>query len=398
MKKKTRSQQDPAQTEQEKVCIFRHILLGACVLFTVLMLLLFIVLPDNSFSEMENRSLEGIPSFDRTDLLNGSFMKNAEKWAADQFPGRTGWVRIRTETARIAGQNRIGGVYICDGGYLMEEAVQPDEEFLSRLVQNLTVFRANHQDMNFYMMIAPTAVTVLRDKLPANAPAEDQNALIRDFYSTMQLVGYTPIDVGDVLAAKKDEYIYYRTDHHWTTYGAYNAFRHAAGIMGLDPDSVYYNALAVTADFNGTLSGKSCTFGNEEDVISVWFPQDGSQPAANYVVEYVDRQMKTTTFYDETFLTQKDKYSVFFGGNHALVRIKSPTAENRRLLVLKDSYANCFLPFLAQYYRQIDIVDPRYYTENLETLIATDGIDEVLFLYNANTFFSDSSLAGLMEQ
>ena len=280
----------------------------------------------------------------------------------------------------------------------MEEAVQPDEEFLSRLVQNLTVFRANHQDMNFYMMIAPTAVTVLRDKLPANAPAEDQNALIRDFYSTMQLVGYTPIDVGDVLAAKKDEYIYYRTDHHWTTYGAYNAFRHAAGIMGLDPDSVYYNALAVTADFNGTLSGKSCTFGNEEDVISVWFPQDGSQPAANYVVEYVDRQMKTTTFYDETFLTQKDKYSVFFGGNHALVRIKSPTAENRRLLVLKDSYANCFLPFLAQYYRQIDIVDPRYYTENLETLIATDGIDEVLLLYNANTFFSDSSLAGLVAQ
>ena len=375
MKKKTRSQQDPAQTEQEKVCIFRHILLGACVLFTVLMLLLFIVLPDNSFSEMENRSLEGIPSFDRTDLLNGSFMKNAEKWAADQFPGRTGWVRIRTETARIAGQNRIGGVYICDGGYLMEEAVQPDEEFLSRLVQNLTVFRANHQDMNFYMMIAPTAVTVLRDKLPANAPAEDQNALIRDFYSTMQLVGYTPIDVGDVLAAKKDEYIYYRTDHHWTTYGAYNAFRHAAGIMGLDPDSVYYNALAVTADFNGTLSGKSCTFGNEEDVISVWFPQD------------------------REYLEKKDKYSMFLDNMHPLIVIENANADSGRCLALvKDSYANCFLPFLAQYYRQIDIVDPRYYTENLETLIATDGIDEVLLLYNANTFFSDSSLAGLVAQ
>ena len=398
MKKITRGQRDPALADQENVCVFRRILLGACVLFTVLILLLFIALPDNSFSETENRSLAETPDFDVTDLMNGRFMKNVESWAADQFPGRTGWVRVRTEAARIGGQNKIGGVYICDDGYLMEEAVQPDEKFLSRLVQNLTSFRANHQDMNFYMMIAPTAVTVLRDKLPENAPAEDQNALIRDFCSTMQLVGYTPIDVGDVLAAKKDEYIYYRTDHHWTTYGAYNAFRHAAGIMGLDPDSVYYNALAVTADFNGTLSGKSCTFGDEKDVISVWFPQDGTQPAANYVVEYVDKQLKTTTFYDETFLSQKDKYSVFFGGNHALVRIKSPTAENRRLLVLKDSYANCFLPFLAQYYRQIDIVDPRYYTENLETLIATDGIDEVLLLYNANTFFSDSSLAGIVAQ
>ena len=398
MKKNIRRRPDPVQAEQEKVSIFQHILMGACAFFTVLVLLLFIVLPDNSFSETENRSLAGIPEFDMTDLLNGRLMKNAESWTADQFPGRTGWVRVRTEAARIGGQNIIGGVYICDDGYLMEEAVQPDEEFLSRLVQNLTAFRANHQDMNFYMLIAPTAVTVLRDKLPENAPAEDQNPLIRDFYSTMQLVGYTPVDAGDVLAAKKDEYIYYRTDHHWTTYGAYNAFRHAAGIMGLDPDAVYYNALPVTADFNGTLSGKSCTFGDEKDVISVWFPQDDSQPAANYVVEYVDKQMKTTTFYDDSFLSKKDKYSVFFGGNHALIRIKSPTAENRRLLVLKDSYANCFLPFLAQYYRQIDIVDPRYYTENLETLIATDGIDEVLFLYNANTFFSDSSLAGLVAQ
>ena len=244
--------------------------------------------------------------------------------------------------------------------------------------------------------VSQDMLEVLADKLPAFAATYDEASYLNQIKAALpEGIWY---DTQAVLEEHADEVIYYRTDHHWTTYGAYNAFRHAAGIMGLDPDSVYYNALAVTADFNGTLSGKSCTFGNEEDVISVWFPQDGSQPAANYVVEYVDRQMKTTTFYDETFLTQKDKYSVFFGGNHALVRIKSPTAENRRLLVLKDSYANCFLPFLAQYYRQIDIVDPRYYTENLETLIATDGIDEVLLLYNANTFFSDSSLAGLVAQ
>ena len=398
MKENMKRRTDPVQTEQKKVRIFRHIILGSVILFTALMLFLFIRLPDGEFSETENRPLAGAPAFEPDDIRTGRFMKSAESWAADQFPGRTGWVRLRTMAARISGQNRIGGVYICDDGYLMEEAVQPDEEFVSRLVQNLTAFRANHQDMNFYMMIAPTAVTVLRDKLPENAPAGDQNALIREFASTMQLVGYTPIDVGDVLAGKKNEYIYYRTDHHWTTYGAYNAFRTAARIMGLDPDAVTYDARPVTADFNGTLSAKSCTFADEKDTISVWFPLDDSLPAANYVVEYVDQQRKTTTFYDETYLTQKDKYSVFFGGNHALVRIKAPTAEDRRLLVLKDSYANCFLPFLAQYYRQIDVVDPRYFTDDLETLIATDGIDEVLFLYNANTFFSDSSLAGLLTQ
>lgn len=256
MKKIMKRKKDPEQAEQKRVCIFRHIVLGSCALFTVLMLLLFIGLPDKPFSEMENRSLAGVPDPDAADLLSGRFMKNAESWTADQFPGRTGWVRVRTETARISGQNKIGGVYICDDGYLMEEAVQPEEEFVSRLVQNLTAFRAKHQDMNFYMMVAPTAVTVLRDKLPENAPAEDQNALIRDFYSTMQLVGYTPVDVGNVLEGKKNEYIYYRTDHHWTTYGAYNAFRYAAGVMGLDPDAVMYNSLAVTADFNGTLSGE----------------------------------------------------------------------------------------------------------------------------------------------
>ena len=123
--------------------------------------------------------------------------------------------------------------------------------------------------------------------------------------------------------------------------------------------------------------------------MDVFLPRD---EVPSSVVNYVDEQKKTASFYDTSQLETSDKYAMFFGGNHSKVVITTPTEENRTLLIIKDSYANSLVPFLAPFYRKIVLVDPRYFYDDLEELIQVEEIQEVLYLYNANTFYADTSL------
>lgn len=116
-----------------------------------------------------------------------------------------------------------------------------------------------------------------------------------------------------------------------------------------------------------------------------------------YLVNDSDNDEKRPTLYDRTALDGKDKYQVFFGGNHAMVDISTTNDKGRRLLIFKDSYANCFVPFLLPYYTEIVMIDPRYYYDNVQTLMNNKGITDVLFLYNMDTFLTDNSLADVLE-
>lgn len=240
------------------------------------------------------------------------------------------------------------------------------------------------------MLIAPNAVNILKDKLPASAPVKDQNQYLDAVRDAVTAQGVTFIDVRDTLTSHKDDGIYYHTDHHWTTQGAYFAFLQAAGAMDLDSSSIPYDKLPVTTHFQGTLSAKSGFRSNETDEIDVFLPRNEDTPAS--VVNYVSQQKKSASFYSTEQLDTRDKYAMFFGGNFPQIKISTATESERTLLVLKDSYANCFVPFLAPYYRTIIMIDPRYYYGDLEELMEVENIQEVLYLYNANTFFSDTSL------
>ena len=160
--------------------------------------------------------------------------------------------------------------------------------------------------------------------------------------------------------------------------------------MDLDTSSASYEKLPVSYSFQGTLSAKSGFRSGKKEELDVFLPDDENAPRS--VVNYVDQQKKTASFYSTEQLKGRDKYALFFDGNHAQVKISTPVEDDCTLLVLKDSYANCFVPFLAAHYRSIIMIDPRYYYGDLEELIQVEGVDEVLYLYNANTFFSDSSL------
>jgi hypothetical protein len=231
----------------------------------------------------------------------------------------------------------------------------------------------------------------MQDYLPKGVDVRDQSEDAQWLQELLSgLVGY--IDVYPTLKAHEDDGIYYKTDHHWTSRGAMYAFIASASMLGIENPIDSYEEYTVTESFSGTLAS-STGYHGVEDSIEVYAPVG---TAVDYLVTDSDNAEKRISLYDTKALEEKDKYQVFFGGNHALVDITTTNDTDRSLLVFKDSYANSFVPFLLPYYSEIIMIDPRYYYDNVERVIENYDITDVLFLYNMDTFMTDNSLADVL--
>ncbi len=357
-------------------------------------LVINIVIPKKSFSEKENRVLASAPTVSLGSFTSGRLGEQIEDYANDHFLLRDLWVSFQANLSRLLGKTEQNGVYLGKDGYLFESFSVPGESFTAGISNALSSFAADHPSLKMYMLLAPTAVNILNDHLPSAAPEADQNQYIDMIRTVSENAGITFVDVRDTFKSHTDEQLYYRTDHHWTTSGAYYAYTALAGNMGLDTSLVTYEKLPASMAFQGTLAAKSGFRQNLYEELDVFLPMDST--SYEYVVNYVDERKKVASFYASEKLATRDKYAMFFDGNHAQVKIYTPAAEDRTLLVLKDSYANSLVPFLSPNFRNIIMIDPRYYYGSLDDLIAADEVDEVLFIYNANTFFSDNSLELLL--
>ena len=370
--------------------LFFHRLGLLFFLLLIIVLVSSIILPDTGFSEKENRVLASRPALKLDQLVSGGYEKQFETYENDQFPLRDMWITLKATTDRLMGKVEENGVYLGKNGYLMEGFNAPPQTQYDATVNAMTAFAQKHSDLKQYALIAPNSVNILKSKLPAFAPADDQNPWIDNLQDSLTSAGVTFIDIRDTFTDHKTEDLYYHTDHHWTTLGAYYAYLQAAAVMGIDTSSDSYDKAPVSQTFKGTLSAKSGFRSSETDEIDVFLPNGDNTLSS--VVNYVEEQKKSASFYDTSKLNTRDKYALFFGGNHAQIKISTPTESNNTLLVLKDSYANSFVPFLAQHYRKIIMIDPRYYYGDLEQLLQVENVQEVLYLYNANTFFADTSL------
>ena len=359
-------------------------------IFILVVLVINLILPDRGFSQKENRVLASRPALGISQLTSGKFADDYETYVNDQFFFRDWWITLRATAQRVLGMTEGNGVFLGKSGYLMEDFTAPTKERFNRTMDAMKDFAARHEDLKQYALIAPNAVSILNDKLPALAPATDQNPYLDATRSALEEAGVTFVDVRNTLSRHKDDGIYYHTDHHWTTQGAYFAYLELAKVLGIDSSQISYDKLPVSQSFQGTLSAKSGFRASEKEEMDVFLPRTENVPSS--VVNYVDEQKKTASFYETSQLETRDKYAMFFNGNHSKVIISTPVEENRTLLVIKDSYANSLVPFLAPYYRKIVLVDPRYFYGDLEELIQVENIQEVLYLYNANTFYSDTSL------
>ena len=349
-----------------------------------------ILVKDREFSDSENRMLAQFPEISFSSLLDGSFLEGLGDYTADQFPGRDAWITLNLKMNMALGQKEFNGVYLCEDGYLIQIPQEPNWVQAERNLAAAETFAAKYPDLNMVMTGAPNAVTVLSDLLSANAPARDQREDIAWIQGQLDAVQFC--DVTDALAAHSDEYIFYKTDHHWTSLGAKYAFYAMAECMNLEPiKEGDYTAYPVSNTFQGTLSSKSGSH-TSTDTVEIYIPHSG----IDYYVTYADTGETISSLYRRSALNEKDHYTVFFGGNHARVDITTTADTGRCLLLFKDSYANCMVQFLFPYYDHITMIDPRYYYDNIDLVIKSESITDVLFLYNADTFLNDTSLADVL--
>lgn len=368
-------------------------LVGIIFILTLfLFLIINVIVPDREKSVQENRMLVTKPKFRLSSLISGDYDEKFEAYMDDQFVGRDMWRKLKVTVDRISGSRLENGVYIGTNGQLLEQIEVADENHLAANIKAIKSFSESQSKIPVRMMLVPDAANVLNHSLPALAKPEDQTQMFsmvrKDLGDSVEW-----IDVSTELNKHKTEKIYYKTDHHWTTLGAFYAFQAAAPSLGIEGDlSGKYVSYAVSDSFNGMLASKSGVNLGEKEQIDIYVP---TEEDTDLIVDYVDEGKRSTSLYDSSKLKEKDQYTVFLGGNSSLLDIRTVSTSTKRLLLVKDSFANSFIPFLTPYYREIVVVDPRYYSGTINDLMDSYRISEVLFLYSGNTFFKDNNISGV---
>ena len=348
--------------------------------------------PDRDYSVSEKRSLATFPSLSLSTLANGSFMDGMEDWVADQFPLRDQLMQIKAKLSIGLGSIRSQNVYRCDDGSLMESFIMPSNAAISAQTNAIRDFASRFPDADLYVCVVPTAISVMTESLPKSVLTDDQNLYLDRLFADVALVS-TVTDVRETFAANREQTaLYYRTDHHWTTDAAYLAWQELYSAMNLS-STLSYTPGVVCNTFSGSLLSASGFPAEQYDSIKVY------QPAENplYTLTYDTEKRMTASVYCPEYLDSTDPYQIFFGGNYPKMTIRTAADTERKLLVFKDSYANCLIPFLIPDFAQITVIDARYYYDDLDMEMLSTGYTDVLFLYNANTLAADSCLVPVLK-
>lgn len=352
-----------------------------------------LIKPETEYSESENRTLAKMPELNAETVLNGEFEADYETYLTDQFVARDAWIGFKTAVERAMLKRESKDIYFADDGYLIEKHTGAFDSDTSQInIRVLGEFAKMYEEQfkdHMTVMVVPNAVDILSDKLPPFAAPYDQEEYLGKIRDVLPAGVW--FDTSSVLRSHSDEEIYYRTDHHWKTLAAFYVYQEWAESQGFDPvQSSDYEIETVTQDFEGTIQSK-LGIDAQKDSIELYKQRDD----IFYTVQKGDSQEIGYSVYDRTALETKSKYDIFFGGNHALVKIGTRAGTGRRILVIKDSYAHCFVPFLLEEFDEIDMLDIRYYNQKVSDLIANGNYTDLLFLYNASGFAEDTSISRL---
>ena len=342
---------------------------------------LHFALPDKSVSGRE--SLQTAPKFSFSALTSGRFSTQAEAYVSDQFPFREGWITLKARLELLAGKKENNGVFLCENETLLEPFDAPEPSDLDFNLDAVNTL-AEHAGVPVYFALIPSASEIWRDMLPSGAPNGSQRELIDYAYNYVNLPA---VDMYAAMEARRDEPVYYRTDHHWTTLGAYYGYAALAETMGFEPVPLdEYTETLVTDEFYGTTYSASgfswvkpdsvLTYVNQGDAVVTNYPQGVAMPGA---------------LYDESYLDVVDKYSYFYGGNTPLLTVTTGN-EGPKLLIVRDSYMDSMSPFLLAHFSEIHILDLRYYRTSLKAYIDEHGFDEILVCYSLKNFVEDNNI------
>ena len=350
------------------------------------MFLVSTILPDREMSETENRYLQQAPTLSLGNITDGTFMSQAEDYTADQIAGRDLWVALKAWCERLSGKQENNGVYFGKEDTLLNRVGDPTPDdvqtrlnYVDALVGNVSV--------PVYFGLIPSSSAVWADRLPAGAPTADELSWIEEMYFS---TGASTVDLAGALLAHKGEDIYYRTDHHWTSLGAFYGANAIFEALGLEPlDLSDYDKTTVTDQFYGTIYSTSGVRWVRPDVIDTYVSADGV-----HVTSWFGAQPSEGSLYVDQYLSVKDKYSYFLGGQQQpLCVIESDKApDGPKVLVIRDSYSDSLAPFLTERFSEIHLFDPRNNLNSVKDYVAQNDIDTVLVLYSFQNFTTDQNL------
>ncbi|MFR2534966.1 MAG: DHHW family protein [Clostridia bacterium] len=357
-------------------------------LFFISFLIVWVILilanffgPKIAFSEQENRYLAKRPSFQLESLLNGEYAENLDTYINDHFIFRKQWLKIKSSMELLLGKKENNHVYIGKEGYLFEKFIytKENEENLKKAVAIMEQL-AQETNLPTYFMFVPNSIFVNSDKLPEQVQIANQEKIIDNVYQSCREV--IPVDVTQILKAHKEENLYFKTDHHMTSTGAYYTYAAFCITKNQTPKSLFsFKPTLVSNDFLGTFDSKAQIANQEKD--EIWIYQNPT------IVEGYYDEEKWNSIYNEAYLSKKDQYSYFLNGNHAKVVLKTKVKNGQKLLIIKDSYAHNLAQFLCDDYEEIHFIDPRYYKDSISSYVKENQITQILFLYNVANLVKD---------
>ena len=357
------------------------------------------LLPQKSFSEQENRTLQTMPALTLDTLTDNGLSRDVADFYADQFPARSTLIDLKTLSEISLLRMENNGVLIGKNGYLIKRLEYGESEY-ENIRKNLAAASAFTESMAacgvpVTTAIAPRGIDVLYTYLPNYYATDRVDAAWTVVMESSEQLGIAPVTFTEELrgSAAVGTEVWFRTDHHWTPRGAYLAYMLLYDELGYYPMPLPMHFESLTAEtldapFYGTTYSSAGLSRAEADTLTFYhIPEE-----ERYLCEIVDTDKSFFGFYDRSYLEGKDKYGALIGGNNGRVRITDTAHPDKpTLLVIKDSFSHAMLPYLAQHFT-LEIIDLRYWRGSVTALADEVDAEQVLILMGLDSMASAPTL------
>lgn len=310
-------------------------------------------------------------------LASGAWTQQLESYLRERIGFRDSLFRLRSRTDLFVGEKMVQGVYVTDG-MLLEKQDESTADALDLAEPVNTFYQAFA--MPTYFVLIPSAAEIYESVLPANAVSADQESLIRNIYDGTAS-GVRCVDARSVLASCKDGYIYYRTDTHCTSYAGYYLYQAVIQKLGFTP--VPYERFVIShlsTDFRGNLYHRTLCDTVRPDVIDRYSNEAGVRITGVQAVYQDGTTEDRGTQLSAPSALAEDPYRYYLGQPCMKLTITTDADNGKRLLLYKDDYADCVVPFLLQHYSEICIVNLEQTGDAFTEAAAPEAYTQVLFL------------------
>lgn len=372
--------------------IAKRIIAICTIVIVITFSVVFLIADKKEFLESENRVPQSFPDLSLKNITSGDFTPELEEYLKDHFPFRDRFMKIKTHTQLALGYKKISGVFTSETR-LFQEVTTPDSTRLTDSA-NLLFDNISSKDVLTGVMLIPTASEVYRHELPEYAEVIEQSEIIDDILGKIH--ADFKLNTTDILKDNSDMNMFYKSDHHWTSFAAllaYDAYCNMSGIPHSNPGE--FEAETVSQNFKGTLHSKIPDDSKTDEIIKYFYP---GCSFTTYAANGAKSELYKTEYFADEYIDKKDQYSYFGNGNLPLMVLENESAKSlQEIVIIKDSFANCMIPHFTEFFKKVHVIDPRYFKGKKisEYINENNGISHVLVIYGLNSLNDNSGISSL---